>query len=141
FVNKDAPGAMRMKLIEVVKRIPFQKVEINVDPSLNEEAEEETEGGEQQATTGVPEAPPLDAGALKHQLTGLVQRIPQVLATDPSRKDSLLALAKEAEGDLAADLAAAADAIARLEAALNGAGTGNGGAKDAGEHTQGAVNY
>src|SRR4051795_903202 len=59
FVNKDAPGAMRMKLVEVVKRIPFQKVEINVDPSLNEEPEEETEGGEQATAT----AAPLDAGA------------------------------------------------------------------------------
>src|SRR5262249_22608691 len=33
FVNKDAPGNMRARLVEVVKRIPYQKVEINVDPS------------------------------------------------------------------------------------------------------------
>src|SRR5882724_2893899 len=41
FINKDAPGNMRMKLVEVVKRIAYQKVEINVDPSLELDSEEE----------------------------------------------------------------------------------------------------
>jgi len=30
-VNKDAPGALRMKLLELIKRVPLGKVEIDVD--------------------------------------------------------------------------------------------------------------
>lgn len=133
FVNKEAPGVMRTKLIEVVKRIPFQKVEINVDLSLNEEPEEEAEGEASTAPETHADAG-LDAAALKQRLTALVQRIPQVLAADPSRKESLLALAKDAQGHLAGDLEAAGAAIDKLEVAM--AGTNGGG-----EPTQGAVNY
>ena len=43
FINKEAPGNMRSKLVEVVKRIPYQKVELNVDPSLEDEPEEDGE--------------------------------------------------------------------------------------------------
>ena len=32
--------------VEIAKRIPYQKVEINVDPSLEEEGEEEPRGHE-----------------------------------------------------------------------------------------------
>src|SRR4029077_14891984 len=44
FVNKETTGVIRVKLVEVVKRVPYQKVEINVDPTLEEELEDETEG-------------------------------------------------------------------------------------------------
>jgi hypothetical protein len=41
FVNKEPPGNLRVKLLEVVKRIPYQKVELNVQPSLEDEPEDE----------------------------------------------------------------------------------------------------
>ena len=59
FVNKDAPGNMRVKLVEVVKRIPYQKVEINVDPAIEEEPEE-TEG-EEAPGGATATAPPVDS--------------------------------------------------------------------------------
>ena len=37
FLNEEPPGNMRMKLVELVKRIPYQKVELNVDPTFEEE--------------------------------------------------------------------------------------------------------
>jgi len=40
-VNKDPPGALRMKLLEVVKRVPFQKIEIDVDAKYEAEAEDD----------------------------------------------------------------------------------------------------
>jgi hypothetical protein len=121
FVNKETPGNMRPKLVEIVKRIAYQKVEINVDPSLEEESEEE-EAQEATATETAagPVAPQEDAAALKRRLTALVQRIPAVLAADPSRKDGLLALAKDGQTHLAAnDLAATTTAIDKLQQALD----------------------
>jgi hypothetical protein len=41
FINKEAPGNMRVKLLEVVKRVPYQKVELNVDASFEDEPDEE----------------------------------------------------------------------------------------------------
>jgi hypothetical protein len=41
FVNKDPPGNMRVKLVEVVKRIPYQKVELNVDVAFEEELDDD----------------------------------------------------------------------------------------------------
>jgi hypothetical protein len=41
FLNKAAPSNMRMKLLEVVKRIPYQKVELNVEPSFEDEPDDE----------------------------------------------------------------------------------------------------
>jgi hypothetical protein len=138
FVNKDAPGTLRVKLTEVIKRIPFQKVEINVDPSLEEEPEEDATD---ESAASPPANAQLDAAALKQRLTALVQRMPQALQADPSRKDTLLTLAKQAQGQLATDLAAASDTIGQLEAAMQ-APTGPQAARqpDA-EPTKGAVSY
>jgi hypothetical protein len=44
-----------------------------------------------------PSQQPIDASALKARLTALVQRIPAALAVDPSRKEALLGLAKQAQ--------------------------------------------
>src|SRR5258708_26084897 len=60
FINKDAPGNMRVKLVEVVKRIAYQKVEINVDPSLELEPEEDEESTAESETT-TSDAPAADA--------------------------------------------------------------------------------
>lgn len=59
FINKEAPGNMRIKLVEVVKRIPYQKVELNVQPSLEDEPEEDEAEGQEappQATPTVEQA-------------------------------------------------------------------------------------
>ena len=132
FINKDAPGAMRLKLIEVVKRIPYQKVEINVDPSLEEEGEEGGEASEAQpasaaappqASPPLPPAPaaaPLDPATLTQALRELIGRITQVTATLPARKPELAKLAFEAGAALkGGKLDAAAEALAKLRAALD----------------------
>ena len=51
-VNKDAPGVMRVKLIEILKKISYQKVEINVDPSLDADTEDEAADGQSEGTDG-----------------------------------------------------------------------------------------
>ncbi len=55
-VNKDTPGALRMKLLELVKRVPLAKVEIDVDAKIEDEPEDDDEQG------GA--APPADAAPL-----------------------------------------------------------------------------
>jgi hypothetical protein len=128
FINKDAPGNMRAKLVDVVKRISYQKVELNVDPSLEDEPEDEAEApsaappvtSESLAPPPpAPEPPPalLSAAALRSDLGG---RIAQAAGADADRKSLLAGLASEANAALKAnDAPGAADAIARLRAALD----------------------
>ncbi len=121
FINKDAPGNMRVKLTEVIKFCAFQKVEINVDPSLEEEAEDGAEeqpaGAEAAAPAAKPEQP--DTATLKQRLTGLVQQIPQAITADPSRKASLLELAKDGQARIAGnDIEGAVAAIQQLKEAI-----------------------
>jgi hypothetical protein len=133
FLNKDAPGNMRVKLLEVVKRVPYQKVEINVDPSFEEESEDETEGQEATATNAIPAAPPapppsappppgqpaLDAKALEQTLAQLTLAIPKVAGGDDALQKSLVALAMAAQGSLKVpDLAKASEGIEALRRAL-----------------------
>jgi hypothetical protein len=40
-INKDSPGALRMKLLELVKRVPLAKVEIDVDAKIEDEPEDD----------------------------------------------------------------------------------------------------
>ena len=42
-VNKDAPGALRLKILELVKRVPYEKVEIEVDGKFESEPEDDDE--------------------------------------------------------------------------------------------------
>ena len=51
-VNKDPPGALRMKLLEVLRRVPYGKVEIGVDAKIEDEPEDDDAPG------GAP--PPVD---------------------------------------------------------------------------------
>src|SRR5208337_1526703 len=139
FVNKEAPGALRLKLLELVKRIPYAKVEINVDPKFEEEPEEEGQEAGASATTGTtttapppspPRAPPppgapaqakapLDANALRTTLAQLTLAIPKVANGDATLQDALSRLADTADGSLkAADLAKAAEGIEALRRAL-----------------------
>jgi hypothetical protein len=103
FVNKEAPGNMRVRLVEVLKKASFQKCEINVDPSLEEEDEEgETQDHEAQSTapsTPPPPPPPVppptgvDEAALRHRLAELIGKIPAVAGSDANRKATLMKVA------------------------------------------------
>lgn len=131
FVNKDAPGNLRVKLVEVVKRIPYQKVEINVDPSLELEPEEDDAHQPETAPAPagehpVPPAPPpsptaprLDIVGLRRILEGLIGRISATAGDDAARKAQLVALAVTANNAVKAeDLRAAATAVKELSNAL-----------------------
>jgi hypothetical protein len=62
-VNKDAPSALRMKLLELVKRVPYAKVEIDVDAKIEDEPDEDDEqaGTSQAAPSQTADAAPADA--------------------------------------------------------------------------------
>src|SRR5437763_1427830 len=118
FVNKEAPGNMRARLIEVVKRASYQKVEINVDPDLELESDDDEEASDgpippappQLAATSAaaqgngvaaPEAP--DARALSAELAVLARRIPAASGDDAARKARLLKLATDANVNVKAN--------------------------------------
>jgi hypothetical protein len=133
FINKDAPGNMRVKLVEVVKRIPYQKVELNVDATLEQEPEDDTES-EQTAASGAatqtpeptvrqpPVAPPpptANVAALRRILGGLIPRIPEAAGNDAARRATLLKFANDANEALKSEnVADAAHTIAQLRDAL-----------------------
>jgi hypothetical protein len=113
FLNKEAPGNMRAKLVEVVKRIPYQKVELNIDSSFDEEPEDEEPETD---AKGAPVDP------LKKSFdTRMAEMEPQVLDAlrgrrgDASKMRAVLAFAQEkGEGrDYAAALKGL-DALAKL---------------------------
>jgi hypothetical protein len=130
FVNKDAPGNMRMKLVEVVKRIPYQKVEINVDPSLEDEQEEDEQEGQDvaPATDAAPPsaaAPPpnQNTAALARVLAELAKGIGELPAGQAALKPALLKLATEANAAIkGGNLAVAGGLVVRLRDALDRAG-------------------
>jgi hypothetical protein len=126
FVNKDPPGAMRVKLTEVVKRIAYQKVEFVVDPSLEEEHEDEADAPAA-ARAPVPEAPPPppaqpagpDLHAVMAELAALMRRIPDVSGSDAVRKASLTRQAANIAAAIkTGDSETAQGGIAALRAAI-----------------------
>jgi hypothetical protein len=129
FVNKDPPGNMRAKLVEVVKRIPYQKVELNVDVSLEDESEEdETQTEEaptqaQQPASQRPPVPPMNAGMLERLLAELARRIGELPADQTALKPELHKLATDANAAIkAGSLDAARGLMVRLRDALDHAG-------------------
>jgi hypothetical protein len=162
-VNKDAPGAMRARLMEQVKKAGFGKVEIIVDSAL--ENDDAAAAAQPAADTPPPAAgqpaqaapdagqaadsaaPPADAAApapdapapaasdqqataaapaaapdLTRALTGLVQRIVKLAATDPSGSAALKTLAAQAQTQLkSGDADAATATITQLRDALDAA--------------------
>ena len=120
FLNKAAPGNMRVKLLEVVKRIPYQKVEVNVEPAFEDEADEDkqeapaTAAGTAPTTTTdapPPPAPPLDTRAAPNTATSTApppapSAAPQANAPDFTALTTTLgqlmqAIPKVANGDAA----------------------------------------
>ena len=135
FISKDAPGNMRVKLVEVVKRIAYQKVEINVDPAIDEEEEGEGQSAETpdvsaapvQSAPEAPPPPPPPQGeaaevALRHALAGLIGRIPAAAGEDAARKATMLKVAAMANDLLKAhNTAAAGTTIERLRQVIDAA--------------------
>lgn len=115
-VNKPASGLAK-RLIKVVKQVGYRKVRFEFDDgSAAEDVEDEEAEGEEVSSeqTALP-----DADTLKPRLTALVQRIPQTLQLDPSRKLQLLELAKRGQGLIAAgDYAGTLAAVEDLEIAI-----------------------
>ena len=101
FINKAAAGSMRMKLLPVVKEVPYQKVELNIDEGLELEPDDTAE-------------------SLSQQLAELVKRMDQLPDTDAGLKARLAKLATDASAQIKAnDLNSAADFIDQLGEALD----------------------
>jgi hypothetical protein len=128
FVNKETPGVMRVKLVEIVKRVPYQKVEINVDPSLEEEPEDEDHIQDTAPESVAPVPPPLpptghgpESGGLAHVLAELAHHIAGV--ADTGLKARLAQLAGGANTAIKTNnLHAAAQVIKEIRALLGHAG-------------------
>jgi hypothetical protein len=118
FVNKEAPGVMRPKLVEIVKRMAFGKVEFNVDAALEDEPEDEQEQQAQEQPPPAPPAPP-DMTDLKTELGGLIPKLVAASGGDAARLDKLKALAGTANNAIKGSNASeAAAAIAELQKAM-----------------------
>jgi len=136
FINKEAPGSMRVKLVELAKRIPYQKVELNVLASLEEEEEEgETEEtGASASAPSTPQPPPSggptapvtgpqpDMAALSHELGELIRKIPSLPPADTAAKARAAKLATDANVNLKANnITTAVGLIGELRQLINGA--------------------
>ena len=135
-VNRSEAGGTMTLMSKLIKKAGYQAIVINADPGL-ETAEDDTGDTAAAASAAAaplppvataprpPSPPPINPGALKARLTGLVQRVGPAIAAAPQRKDVLMTLAKEAQGLLVAgDLPNAARKAGELEAALGGGSNG-----------------
>lgn len=135
FVNKEAPGTMRAKLVPVVKLASYQKVELNTDPALENE-DEDGEGAPPPASDAAPPPPPdappppppppsnaapaVDDGAVRAELAKLIGRLAQLSTADADLLESLKKLATMANVNLkTGNLNAAATAVAELRDGLD----------------------
>jgi hypothetical protein len=133
-LNRPASG-LAVRMLKLVKQVGFSKVKFEYEDGseaegLGDEEEEGAESGSEEIATSSsavppppppppPSAPQIDAKALKERLTALVQRMAQVIGADPSRKDALMALAKQAQLMLGTNnLISATQSADQLEAAL-----------------------
>ncbi len=144
FIDKEAPGKMRQKLVEVVKQISYSKVELNIDLDLEAEPEEEEEDDGQAEWGGAPgevEPPPpppqptadplLNVDFLTKELGGLIRRIPEAARAGAEVMDKLKKLATLANTNIkTSNLKIASGLIAELRKelgeALDGLGAGIG---------------
>jgi hypothetical protein len=116
-INRMEPAGALMHLNKLAKRASYKGILIEV----SEELENEEEEADEQVASGTapPDSPDIDAAALKRRLVSLAQQIGPAVATEPERKNGLLALAHKAQAGLAAnDLQGALAATEELEAAL-----------------------
>ena len=159
-VNKAAPGAMRIALLEQLRPAGFQRCEIVVDEALEAETDDGEEmddvdgedgaGGEDGAASedaapgkvsgvlGGGGAARPDVAALRTDLLGLVRELAPVIAQEPARKQALLGLATTGQASLkTGDVATAIATIDELRHALHPADEA--GPDDAGPDEAGMV--
>ncbi len=140
FINKEAPGSMRVKLVEVVKRVPYQKVELNVDLSIEDEPEDEQPPQPEAASAApapqdavppapppIPEAPPPppDMSGVRAELATLIPQITAAAGNDAGKADQMKKAAMAATLAIRSnDPDGAAVAIAGLKSLLGSAQNG-----------------
>src|SRR5208337_2771291 len=141
-VNKEAPGAMRPRLLEQIKKAGFSKLEIVVDANLEAEPEEDEPAAAPGAAAAAPQAPSQpapadastqatgtgpDAAALTKELTELVRQVVAASAQNPAQAAKLADLAKAAQARLKrGELDQVAAEIKDLRDALAKAGSDGG---------------
>ena len=145
FINKEAPGNMRAKLVPVVKLAAYQKVELNVDAALDLEPDDQSDPPAN-PPSDPPSAPPadsppipqgdppsnppgdpppaatatIDAAALKAAFATQIGRLAKAPAQDPEPLAALKQLATQINARLkSGDLAAAAADLATLRQGLD----------------------
>ena len=140
-INKDAPAAMRPKLLEHIKKAGFAKLELVVESGLETESEQDDQpaapppaAAPQAAAAQAPPAPQTaaptaaaatvpDAATLTRTLTELVRRMIPVIGATPDLGALLKPLATQAQASLkAGDLPSAAGGIEELRRELDRAG-------------------
>jgi len=123
-INKDAPSAMRPKLVEALRKASFSKVEFSVDTALDADAgDDDAPDADEPAPPPPPPPPPVDASqetTLKHALAGLIGRVQTAAAGDAGRLATLLKVAGLANDQLKSGHLAEADAtISKLRQVLD----------------------
>lgn len=105
---------------EPTKKPGYKDIVINTDSEIEDEADEQAAKEPPQAPPPLPQAAPIDANALKTRITDLVKQMIPRLASEPARKNELMALAKQAQLMLGTNNFKSATAAAdELEAILN----------------------
>ena len=120
-LNKPASG-LAPRLAKILKTVGHAKIRFSYeDGSPPETAEDEEPGQEAPAEHGAEDAaaPHPEAGAIKDRLLGLVKGLAAAIASDPSRKDALSTMARDAQAALHdGDVDTAAAKVDALEAAM-----------------------
>jgi hypothetical protein len=142
-INRPASGLAK-RITKIVKLVGYSKVRFEFDDGS--EAEEDSEEElEETATTGqtgetVQEQP--TAQSLSPRLSAAAQRIAAALKLDPSRKDTLIKLAQDAQGRIGAnDYQGALAGIIALETAIDAPAPQRSSAPQDTGGTAGAVAY
>ena len=121
-VNRAEAGGTLITLTRFAKKCGYQAIVINIDPALDDEAEDAAvPAAEPPPPTQSAVTPnPIDPTALKARLTALVQKMIARIALEPARKDEMTGLAKNAQIMLATNnLKTATEHCDALETILN----------------------
>jgi len=85
-VNKEAPGALRMKLLELLKRVPYAKVDIGIDQKFEDEPEEEEEEHAAPPPPGLMQRMEAGAASLADKVVDLARSVAGSEASDADLK-------------------------------------------------------
>ena len=138
-LNKEAPGVYELKMLAILKKAGFAKVEFKTDvslenepdtpaPSSPEEQKGQTRNPEVLSDTAQPSAPSssqgFDFGPLGDELEELVKKMPAAAERTPDLKDSLTLLSDTARRALQDnDIQSATSTVKALREAVNDAMT------------------